>query len=157
MDKAEAMDKALRLLSRRAHSVRELQTKLYKREMPKYLIAYVLDECKRLNFLNDELFAQDYASEMASRGNGRFKIKAGLFKKGISSDLIDKVLENLDDNELEQAKQALHFKLRTLQREKDIRKKREKAYRFMATRGFPSDIIRRAFDDSEELSGSTYY
>ena len=147
----EVLKKAFDLLSRRAHSTKELRDKLYKREFSKRDIDTVIAECERLGFLNDELFANDYAAELGGQGKGIFKIKMKLRDKGLSEDNIEKALEKIADNEQENAENALSRKMRSLINEKDINKRRQKAYRFLAYRGFSSDIITKLMDKTEEL------
>ncbi len=151
MGNNEVLKKAFDLLSRRAHSTKELCDKLYKRDFSKRDIDTVIAECERLGLLNDELFANDYAAELGGQGKGRFKIKMKLRGKGLSEDNIEKALEKLGDCEYENAEQALDRKLRTLMNEDDINKRRQKAYRFLAYRGFSSDIITKIMDKTEEL------
>ena len=147
----KVLNKAFDLLSRRAHSAQELRNKLYKREFFKRDIDIVIAECERLGFLNDELFARDYAAELAGQGKGRFKVKMQLRGKGLSDDNIEKALEKLGDCELENAENALNRKLVSLVHEEDINKRRQKAYRFLAYRGFSSAIITKLIDKTEEL------
>jgi regulatory protein len=151
MGNNKVLKKAFDLLSRRAHSTKELRDKLYKREFSKRDIDTVLAECERLGLLNDELFANDYAAELGGQGKGRFKIKMKLRSKGLPEDNIEKALEKIADNEQENAEQALDRKLRSLMNEEDINKRRQKAYRFLAYRGFSSDIITKLMDKTEEL------
>ena len=147
----KVLKKAYDLLSRRAHSTQELRNKLYKREFSKHDIDTVIAECERLNFLDDKQFARDYAAELGGQGKGRFKIKMKLRNKGLSERDIEDALDKLGDCEQENAKQALNAKLRSLIHETDINKRRQKAYRFLAYRGFSSDIITKLMDDTPEL------
>ena len=151
MSKNEVLKKAFDLLSRRAHSTKELRDKLYKREYSKRDIDTVIVECERLGLLNDELFANDYAAELSGQGKGRFKVKMKLRNKGLSEDHIEQALEKIVDNEEENAENALSRKLRSLMHEEDVNKRRQKAYRFLAYRGFSSDIIKNLMDKTEEL------
>jgi regulatory protein len=151
MSKNEVLKKAFDLLSRRAHSTKELRDKLYKREFSKPDIDTVITECERLGLLNDELFANDYAAELSGQGKGLFKVKMKLRNKGLSDEHIEKALEKIVDNEQENAENALNRKLRSLMNEEDINKRRQKAYRFLAYRGFSSDIITKLMDKTEEL------
>ena len=155
MDSNEVRQKAFDLLARRAHSTKELRDKLYKRNYGKRDIDTVIAECERLGFLNDELFASDYAAELSGQGKGAFKIRMKLRNKGLSEDSIEKALEKISGCEEESAMQALKGKLRSLIHEKDINKRRQKAYRFLAYRGFSSDIIAKTMDNTPELQ--TYY
>jgi regulatory protein len=147
----EVLKKAYDLLSRRAHSSQEMRNKLSKREYSVKDIDTVISECERLGFLNDELFANDYAAELGRQGKGSFQIKMRLRKKGIPDDLTEQALANMDNNEYENAEQALQGKLRSLVNETDLNKRRQKAYRFLAYRGFSGDIISRLLEQTHEL------
>jgi len=151
MDSNEVRKKAFDLLARRAHSTKELRDKLYKRKYSKRDIDTVIAECERLGFLDDELFAADYAAELSGQGKGPFKIKMKLRDKGLPEDSIAKAMEKITGGEEENAGQALRGKLRSLIHEEDINKRRQKAYRFLAYRGFSSDIIAKIMDKTPEL------
>ncbi len=156
MGNNEVRKKAFDLLARRAHSTKELRNKLYKREYSKRDIDTVIAECERLGFLNDELFAADYAAELSGQGKGAFKIKMKLRDKGLSEENIEKALKKIAGSEEERAIQALKGKLRSLIHEEDINKRRQKAYRFLAYRGFSSDIIAKIMDKTQELQAYRY-
>ena len=147
----DVLKKAYDLLSRRAHSTQELRKKLYKREYSRRDIETVIAECERLNFLNDELFATDYAAELSRQGKGIFKIKMQLKNKGLSDTHINQALEKLGNCEPENAEQALKGKLRSLLHETNVNKRRQKAYRFLAYRGFSADTIIKLMDNTPEL------
>ncbi|MDD5729190.1 MAG: regulatory protein RecX [Victivallales bacterium] len=147
----EAIDKAFDLLSRRPHSAMELRDKLYKRKYSKTEIDNAVTECKRLGFLNDELLAADYAAELAGQGKGIHIIRQKLRGKGISGRYIDQVLAQLADREPENAEETLQRKMPILIREPDIGKRRQKAYCFLAYRGFSADIIRNLLDKTSQL------
>ncbi|QSH41298.1 regulatory protein RecX [Lentisphaerota bacterium ZTH] len=151
------MDKALKLLGIRAHSAIELRNKLLKKDVSRQLVDEVIAECIRLNFIDDELFARDYAAELGWRGCGKYKIRANLRRKGISQDNIAKAMSDADKSEEENARRAMEFKLKTISREKDIRKKREKIYRFLAYRGFSGDIIKKLMTSAPELQNNSDY
>ena len=151
IENSEALNKAFELLSRRAHSTKELRDKLYKREYTKREIEKAIAECERLGFLNDKLFAADYASELAGQGKGAYVIKMKLRRKGLTEQYIEQALEKLGDCDLENAEYALQRKIRSLINEPDINKRRQKAYRFLAYRGFSVDIINQLMDKIPEL------
>ncbi|OGV51537.1 MAG: hypothetical protein A2017_01840 [Lentisphaerae bacterium GWF2_44_16] len=141
-ENGKAMDKAMRLLSSRAHSRRELGRKLYQRGFSSGTISFVIAECERLGFLNDEDFASDYAEELRNKGYGAGKVRNSLAQKGIDRGIIDEEIAGTEkDDEYSRAETALEKKLRTLKNEKDIRKRKEKAYRFLISRGFSGEIV----------------
>lgn len=148
----QIMDAALKILSRRAHSAQELRNKLFKKEFARLDIDTAVAECLRLNLVNDHLLAEDYTEELKSKGCGPYKIKLMLYKKGISKDIIAEVAGGKENDESELAAEVLARKIKSLAREPDHNKRREKAFRFMISRGFSSDVIRKLFEEQDFTS-----
>lgn len=157
-EETTVMKNAIRLLARRAHSSRELTDKLMARGYHYPTVLKIINECKRHGYLNDELFTENYANELASRGQGAFKIRNKLREKGLPAELIKEKLNELDEVSPpdERAYQALQSKLHSLRRENDPRKRREKAYRFLVSRGFTTDTIRQVIDKMENQNYENY-
>lgn len=145
------MDRALRLLTQRGHSAAELMTKLRRAGIPERTAEATINECRRLGFINDELFARDCAAMLAARGCGRLKIRADLKRRGVAEQSAEAIAE-LEESELERAIEAAQFKRRLLNREKDPRKLREKLWRFLLGRGFTPDIVRDAVTKTSQES-----
>lgn len=146
----KAMDKAMRLLSSRGHSRKELYDKLLKRGFSKKVIMQTLSECERLNFINDFVFAENYLAELQGKGYGVYRIKNAMFKKGVPPEILKELLENAPDNEENEKARALESlkrKMKTLERESDPRKRKDKACRFLASRGFSMDVIYSVLDE----------
>ncbi|MEA4861914.1 Regulatory protein RecX [bioreactor metagenome] len=136
--KLKIMDKALRLLSQRAHSAQELATKLSRgKDASAELTVYALSECRRLNLLNDAAFARDLAAELAARGCGELRIRLELRKRGVSPDDACGALTAVREDEPARAEAAARFKLKSIRADDPPRKKQEKLYRFLLSRGFP--------------------
>ncbi len=144
-DFRKVLEKAFRLLSARASSRAVLAGKLKNKGFSGKLIAKALDECERLNVLNDREFTASYIRTLRARGYGERRIRNTIRQKGISKEIIDELLspENSDDDntEKERAEKVFNAKLKLLKNENDPRKKREKLCRHMASRGFQADII----------------
>jgi regulatory protein len=140
---AECFAYACNLLGRRAYSVNELRVKLQKKEYEFYTINAVVQECLDRRFLDDYDYAQCYLNVLKARNYGLFKIKMYMKKKGLEENIVEQVLEegNILEEELDLAKDALQKKLFNLRNETDHRKLKEKCYRFLASRGFRSEII----------------
>ncbi len=137
----------MRLLSRRALTERELRTKLGAAGYAYPEIRETVAECRRRGFVNDEQFAADYTEILAARGLGGRRIQLALGKRGIPRQLQTRPLEEAAEGEAQRAREALEYKLRLLSRETDPRKKREKAFRFLISRGFSCDSCRAALDE----------
>ena len=142
-----AVEKAMRLLARRAYSERELTRKLYSYECytpPQ--IREALEYCRKNRFLNDEMLAQDYARALSDRNCGSFKIRLQLRKRGVAEELVQNAVEETAEAEPEAARRAYEYKSRLLSRENDPVKKRQKLYRYLASKGFSPEIIRECMD-----------
>ena len=150
-----AWDSALRMLSRRAHCVRELRNKLIRKGTANTVADRVISECRRLELLNDAKFAKEYIQELKESGCALRMIRAKLAKKGVPQEIQDAELEHsfLNDDEIEAAITALKKKLPHLKREKDPRKHREKLFRFMVSRGFSFETIETAREKLEAQQG----
>ena len=138
-----ALEKAMKLLNRRAYSAAELSSKLLQAGFPEDEVVSAVDECKRRRFIDDSLLAEDYTALLRMRNTGSRMIKQKLVRRGLAAEIIDSALPEEDSTaaEREAALRALDYKWRLLARENDLRKKREKTFRYLAGRGFPSGLI----------------
>lgn len=116
----------------------------------------VLDDLAQRGFLSDERFAESFVRRGVDRGHGPLKIRAGLRSRGVAEDLIDGALTFSDDFwlDLARAAQAKRFgnggrNSNSNSGEDDAdgaptnRADWAKHARFLAARGFASDIIYR--------------
>lgn len=147
--KKSAMEKAMRLLSRRALSERELLNKLCAAGYPFREARDAVAECRKRGYVNDEAFAADYTELLAGRCLGGRRIRLALRKRGIPAELQEEPLEAAAETEAERASEALAYKLRLLARETDPRRKREKAFRFLVGRGFSCESCRAALERAD--------
>ena len=148
-----ALEKAMKLLSRRALSKKELTEKLFRAGFPAEEVENAVGECCRRRFLDDSMLAEDYTSLLRARNTGSRVIRQKLQRRGLDAELGGDGLlpeEDSAQQEREAAMRALDYKWRLLSRESDPRKKREKAFRFLAGRGFPPGLIFELLDNLPE-------
>lgn len=92
----DAEDKALRLLSIRAHSEKELTLKL-KQKYPAEIITAVTEKLRNNGLLDDEKFANMYAEELVRRKNfSSDRIRNELLSKGIDREIAENAVNALD-------------------------------------------------------------
>lgn len=153
-----AWDSALRMLSLRGHCEGDIKNKLLKKRFNSKTIDNVVKECKRLGLIDDAKFAKEYTIELKNSGCGIKMIRQKLFRKGVPSELIEEELEKSfsDDDEINSAKTALRKKLPSLKREKDPKKRKEKFYRYMISKGFSYEII-QSLEDEFLVPGSEFH
>lgn len=122
---SKAKEKALRLLSFRAHSKHELKNKI-KNSLGETYAEKAAEKMENLGLINDREFAFLYAKELFSRKLYSAKrIKYELAKKGVDSDIIEKVLSEIDADEEENIKKVFlkkHININVLNNEKELRK-----------------------------------
>ena len=137
----------MRILSVSAKSGHELTEKLLKSGYGPTEARAAVEECQRRGYINDALLASDLTACALDRGSGTRKIRQKLLRKGLDKELIEQALEENKDSEPESARQALAFKWHSLSRETDPYKKRAKAFRFLAGRGYPAGLISDLLDE----------
>jgi regulatory protein len=141
---AELRARALRFLVRREHSRAELERKLAPHaESPEALNA-VVDLLLSKKHLSDERFAEERARSL-SRKYGAARIRQDLKARGVNDEIAGRVSEAGD---LERARAILARKYRDAAATREEQARRA---RFLQSRGFSYEVIRRA------LSGSTNF
>ena len=147
-------ESCLRYLGRRDHASFELRDKISKKGFDKKIINIVIEEFQKKGYINDEQFAQIFASEKAELNKwGPQKIKSALFKKGIDKRSIDKAIKNLREN-LQQDQICVDLVLKRkahFLREEDPYKRKQKIFRYLAGRGFTSSVIKQSMPQIAEL------
>lgn len=135
--------RAVALLSRREHSRRELERKLAPYASDHDALQATLDDLQRENWQSDERFAQAVVHRRAAR-HGHQRIAQELRQHGIADQQIAAIESELRDTELERA-QAVWSRKYT-ERPADTREY-ARQYRFMVSRGFSADCVRRILGD----------
>lgn len=149
-EKFLAKESAFNFLSRRMHSVKELETKLKKKKYSGEAIREALAELAANNYLDDEKFAGEFIKEkIRSKKIGEQKLKAELLKRGIKADIIERALsDNADKGDIE--KNALLMaekKMKSLAyKNLEKRKLKEKIFAFLLSKGYNFDAAKSIAD-----------
>jgi len=141
----KALNTALRILTGRDHSKSELIRKLKQRGLKSEDIEKAVSECERLDYINDERTARVYINQMIRKGHGLNRIRHEMNKKGLRGQRIQNILSEIesDIDEAEGAERILEKNVKRFERETDLKKRRDKIYRFLYARGFSQDTIRK--------------
>jgi len=138
-------NQACRFLSIRQHTVYELKRKLNAKNYSKATVEHTINKCIELSYLDDVSAARNLVEELLSKGYGSYKIIKTLITKGVDKNLIENLLKESinSENIVESIKCLLEKKLNSLKRAKitDNRKIFEKLYRYLISRGYPSEIV----------------
>lgn len=135
MDKT-ALHYAVGLLARRDYSACELAQKMQQKAINERSINEVVAHCQQHGWQSDERFCQSFIRYRAQRGYGPVRILQELKQKGISSQLSALCFEEADIDWFSLAESVFNKKFGTDML--DI-KTQQKAWRFMASRGFNAD------------------
>ena len=148
----------MKLLSVRALSETELSQKLHTAGFPEDEIMEAVATCRRLHYIDDTQLAADYTELLRMRNTGSRVIRQRLIRRGLGEAIIDRQLpeEDSETADSEAARRALDYKWRLLAKENDPRKKREKAFRYLAGKGFPPGLIFRLISEQEQTENTLY-
>lgn len=135
--------KAMDLLARREHSVKELLRKLSDRFEERELIIKVVDQLARDNLVSDSRFAEMYVRSRINKQFGPVRITHDLRERGISDLQISRALCDADTDWF-QLIRDLSVKKYGYTVPSEV-KETAKRMRFFQSRGFDSDCIRSIF------------
>ena len=152
-----AWEQTLRWLDVKWYSENKLREKLNKLHYPVSDIEEVIARCREYNLVNDAALAGEFAQSQSSRGRGTRRIAFELRKHGFTGEAAENALNSIAGNEESAARDALKSKLATWSNVPDWRKRREKAFRFLAMRGFELDIIYQILDEEPSLNYNSDY
>ena len=134
----------LRALTRREHSRTELVTKFSSRVECEEVLEAALDRLVEDGYQCDERFAEVFVRSRVGRGQGPSRIEQELRQRGVASELIDRVLEACDADWEALALAAVQKRFSGLEGDEPLAQDDwARAGRFLAGRGFPSDLIYR--------------
>lgn len=149
-------NKALRFLSYRPRSEKEVRSHFAKaskgqgQSPSEEVIDKVIQKLKVQKFINDEEFAKGWIEQRSTLKPRSLKlIKFELKYKGISNEIVDRIIHNSEfiiQNDLEQAKRLVEKRLvryKVLDRQKIY----EKLGRYLASKGFDWDTIKKSIDE----------
>ena len=148
-----AFDTALKYISYKMRSEKEVRDKLKKAEVSAEAEEHAISKMKELGYIDDAGYAEMYISEL-SASFGKNAIEQKLFMKGISKEIIRELLAGIEQRELAVSWAEKLFKKYFGD---DKYKVKQKVFRAMMTRGFDFDDIKYAVarvseqgDDYEE-------
>jgi regulatory protein len=139
--------RALKALAGRERSRVELERKLASFEEEPGQLAKLLDDLQAKGFLDDQRAADSLANHRG-RKLGTARVVQEMKARGIDADAIAQATEQLKATELERAREVWRKKFGASA--EDV-SERGKQMRFLITRGFSAEIIRRVVAGVDEL------
>lgn len=155
------MDYAFRLLGQRSYTIHQLSVKLLRRAEnlkiadKQMACEQVVSRLKELHLLDDFTFAKRFVEE---RCRGKIRGKIGLNhelrRRGIPKVILDQLWQEQSLDELELARRFIAQKMPRLNSYPPLIQKR-KLFSWLAARGFPLEVIRRAVAAEQALNPSS--
>jgi regulatory protein len=143
-----AIERAVRLLAQREHSVQELTEKLRGKGIDAALASLVVDDLRGRGMQSDARFAEAFVHSRIGRAQGPIRIREELRQRGIHDELADEMLTESGEYWLELAKATRAKKFGDAA--PSDRDDWGRQARFLARRGFPADLVYRVLDAARD-------
>ncbi|NIM99982.1 MAG: RecX family transcriptional regulator [candidate division Zixibacteria bacterium] len=140
----EAKEAALKFLSFRRRTEKEVRDKLKKRGFDNGTIRRTIENLKDYDLINDVEFATAWVNErLAHKPRGKKLLRQELWKKGIKREIIDQVTEELCKDEDKAASELLE-KIKRRYRHLEPQVARRRMLSLLLRRGFSYDTAKNA-------------
>ena len=131
--------RALRLLGQREHSRAELERKLRPHETTPGELAQALDDLQSKGFINEQRVLESVVFRRAPR-LGAQRVRQELLAKGLAPEAISQAVADLQSTEVARARDVWRRKFGVVAEDPPTRARQ---VRFLASRGFGAEAIRR--------------
>lgn len=141
-------DAAMNLITYRPRSEREIEQKLRQKKFEPNTIERVLTRLRELDLVNDAAFARYWIDQRETfKPRSRMALRQELQQKGISREIVDELLEEIDENTAAfRAVEKKALRWRSLPEDEY----RRKVTGFLQRRGFHYGIVRDVLDQLDE-------
>ncbi|MCG6976148.1 MAG: recombination regulator RecX [Acidiferrobacterales bacterium] len=142
-----ARKRAMDLLARREHSRHELLTKLLTKGCSRQIAELALDELEQDGLLSEDRFIESLVQTRRNQGHGPVRIRHDLREKGIADSSIEPWLDERAEDWLD-----ILAKVRRQKFGDELPgnfTERARQARFLQSRGFTAEQIRRVLNDDE--------
>lgn len=144
------LNRALRFLSFRPRSEKEINDYLKKKQVNSITSQKVISRLKENKFLNDEEFARWWAEQRTLIKPRAWRIiKIELKQKGISKEIIEELEQNAESKLQNDLEMAIKLAQKRLPRYKNLSKQEiyQKLGAFLASKGFDWEIVKISIDE----------
>ena len=150
---AAAREIALRRLSVRARSRKELAQDLKSRDVPPEAVAEVLDRFAKVGLIDDAAFAEEWV-ESRGRRSGAARLRQELRLKGVAEEHIADAIGARDDEaDLANARELATRKEASM-KGLDVIVRQRRLQGYLGRRGFSSAVIRRVIGEVLNAQGA---
>jgi len=145
--KSSLKGRALRLLSQREHSRKELEQKLKPHEETPGELAEALDFLAAKDFINEKRVVESVVNRRSTK-LGAARVRQELMAKGLPADDIAEAVQTMRGTEFERALGVWRKKFGAAPSDAS---ERGKQVRFLVSRGFAAEVVRRVVAGADEL------
>lgn len=145
-EKQTAYLKALKLISTRYKTQREVEKYLYDKGYLASIVYYVLSKLNEYHYIDDERYIQSYIASHKS-SSGKLKLRQQLILKGVSENLIDSALSNDDFN---QNDEILHLAEKYMKNKEKTKETYIKLFKYLMNKGFEFDEVKSVLKSNFE-------
>jgi regulatory protein len=138
--------RALNWILGRPHSTREFRNYMFRKKADKDLAEQLAEEFTNKNYLNDTKFAEWFTELKQRAGKSDRQIRAELFKKGISRQIIEEIMEEQGGREQERLQMLIAKKLKSSRYRQDPLKLKQ----YLARQGFGYQEIEQALKEQTQ-------
>jgi len=142
-------DRAVSLLAAHARASKELERLLVKKGEPLALAKAAVAKLAAQGFLDDALFARQFARTKLAGGLSRRRMQAELARRGVARDIADAAIEEIVvDDGVDEAGACERIAARKMRSMRDLPHdvQRRRLYAFLARRGYELDDVRVVVD-----------
>jgi regulatory protein len=139
---SSALNKAMYLCSKSEKCISDIRKKLYDWRAKPEDHEKIIKELTDQKYIDEQRYADYYVRDKFKFNQwGRIKIRAMLFQKRIPEAIVNRAIDQIDEEAyLKMLKNVIAKKQKTL-KEKDANKQRNKLIQFASSRGFEPDLI----------------
>jgi regulatory protein len=149
----KAKQYALRLLSYRGRSVKEVEERLRRKKFPADVVSSTICKLQRAGFLDDVALAEALKREATkTKFLSRYGTRRFMLSRGITREIVDLVFSPDDAEDIDNASRLVEKKLRIID-DLPAEKKKRRLYQLLLRKGYSVEIIESALKriDSKEV------
>jgi regulatory protein len=143
--KDKARKYALRLLSYRGRSVKELEERLRKKGFPDEVVASIVSHLQQVGLLDDVALAEALKREaVTTKFLSQYGAKKVMLVRGISREIVDSMFNHDETEDVKNAKRLVDKKLKTIGNLPPEKIRRRLSY-LLLRKGYSFEIIASVF------------
>lgn len=150
-ERIKALDKALSYITRSKKTEKEVSDYLRKKGYTDKTINETIEKLKGYKFVDDELYATDYANSL-SKSKGKRLIALELRRKGVSDADMKDALDGIED----ESKSALAVAEKYMRNKPRDRQNTLKCYKYLLSKGFGYDCAKEAAEKAGAAAEEEY-